>query len=1064
MSYIGDFNTGVTIYSRFTTVGVTGAPTTLAGTPALSVYKTNSTTQTTTGVSLGVDHDSVTGLHLFTVDTSADGTFYAAGCDFQVVITTGTVGGTSVVGYVIAEFSIENRNIKANVTQFGGSNGTFSSGRPETNTSHIAGSAVSTSTAQIGVNIVNFGGSAGTFSSGRPEVNTSHWGGTAVASAVVSANAIQISGDSTAADNAESFFDGTGYAGTNNVIPTVTTVTNRVTANTDQVNGTTQTAGDIIAAIAGIGTAGGAAVNVDATTDNASGGISGVTSGTTKVGTQTGTYASTSFDDGSYHVITHATNAIDWVYQFSISGGTTPVGIVWTGYLDGSNDSINVSAWNHVGGAWEAVGTIAGQPGTTDITRNFVLYARHSGTSVAELGKVYVRFHCTGQTSPVLHTDQLYVSYSVTSRTVGYALGAVWIDTQDGAAGTASFVNGTADNTVLTFADAQTIASALNIHNFQIINGSTITLSSSTTGKVFNGHEWYLELGGQDVSNCMFIDASVSGTGTGTAAEFEDCEIGTTTIGPCQMYRCGFGSTLTLGATGNYLFVDCFSSTGAAVSPVLDLGSGLGATNVKIRRWAGGLTLSNVKTGDFVSINAVSGGNITIDNTCTGGTVLITGIISVTDNSGGAVTVSKANAVGNASINAEMDTALGDYGALKPTTAGRTLDVTATGAAGVDWSNVENPTTTLNLSGTTISTSQAVASVSGAVGSVTGAVGSVTGNVGGNVAGSVGSVTGNVGGNVTGSIGSLATQAKADVNAEADTALSDYGALKPTTSGRTLDVTATGAAGIDWGNVENPTTTLDLSSTTISTSQAVASVSGAVGSVTGAVGSVTGNVGGNVVGSVASVTNRVTANTDQIGGSAQSLTDLKDFADTGYDPATHKVQGVVLVDTTTTNTDMRGTDNAALAATALSTAVWTSTRAGYLDNLSAGAVAQAATALSTATWTNTRAGYIDNLSGGAAALEATAQLILADTGTDGVVLSSSTMQSIATALLDLSNGVETSFTLRQALRLILSSAAGELAGAASSSITIRDINDTKARITATVDADGNRTALTYDAT
>ena len=40
----------------------------------------------------------------------------------------------------------------------------------------------------------------------------------------VRVDVVQISGDSTAADNAESFFDGTGYAGTNNVIPTVTTV------------------------------------------------------------------------------------------------------------------------------------------------------------------------------------------------------------------------------------------------------------------------------------------------------------------------------------------------------------------------------------------------------------------------------------------------------------------------------------------------------------------------------------------------------------------------------------------------------------------------------------------------------------------------------------------------------------------------------------------------------------------------------------------------------------------------------------------------------------------------
>lgn len=42
---------------------------------------------------------------------------------------------------------------------------------------------------------------------------------------------LAISGDTTAADNAEAFFDGTGYAGTNNVIPTVTTTTNVTTVN-----------------------------------------------------------------------------------------------------------------------------------------------------------------------------------------------------------------------------------------------------------------------------------------------------------------------------------------------------------------------------------------------------------------------------------------------------------------------------------------------------------------------------------------------------------------------------------------------------------------------------------------------------------------------------------------------------------------------------------------------------------------------------------------------------------------------------------------------------------------
>lgn len=41
---------------------------------------------------------------------------------------------------------------------------------------------------------------------------------------------------------------------------------------------------------------------------------------------------------------------------------------------------------------------------------------------------------------------------------------------------------------------------------------------------------------------------------------------------------------------------------------------------------------------------------------------------------------------------------------LTPTTAGRTLDVSAGGEAGVDWANVGSPTTILNLSATTIKT------------------------------------------------------------------------------------------------------------------------------------------------------------------------------------------------------------------------------------------------------------------------------------------------------------------------------------------------------------------------
>ena len=68
------------------------------------------------------------------------------------------------------------------------------------------------------------------------------------------------------------------------------------------------------------------------------------------------------------------------------------------------------------------------------------------------------------------------------------------------------------------------------------------------------------------------------------------------------------------------------------------------------------------------------------------------------------------------SINAVLaEFSIENRSALRPTVAGRTLDVTSTGAAGIDWANVENPTTTVNLSSTNIDVDQVVASVSGTV-------------------------------------------------------------------------------------------------------------------------------------------------------------------------------------------------------------------------------------------------------------------------------------------------------------------------------------------------------------
>jgi hypothetical protein len=136
-----------------------------------------------------------------------------------------------------------------------------------------------------------------------------------------------------------------------------------------------------------------------------------------------------------------------------------------------------------------------------------------------------------------------------------------------------------------------------------------------------------------------------------------------------------------------------------------------------------------------------------------------------------------------------------------------------------------------------------------------------------------------------------------------------------------------------------------------------------------------------------------------------------DWVDSGlgnnFDPAVDVVAQVTLVDTTTANTDMRGTNSAALAATALSNVQWTNTLATNIGttnttvatNLDAAvssrsthSAANVLTALGTGSWATSL---------GSASAIATAQADLdIITGADGVNLLTATQTTIDTILVD----------------------------------------------------------------
>lgn len=92
-----------------------------------------------------------------------------------------------------------------------------------------------------------------------------------------------------------------------------------------------------------------------------------------------------------------------------------------------------------------------------------------------------------------------------------------------------------------------------------------------------------------------------------------------------------------------------------------------------------------------------------------------------------------------------------------------------------------------------------------------------------------------------------------------------------------------------------------------------------------------------------------------------------------------------------------------------------------------------------------------------------ADAILAAVGTDGVAISSATMQAIADALLDRANAIDGA-TPRAALRYIAAVLAGKVSGAGTGIETFYGLDGTMPRLEATIDVDGNRTSIEYDPT
>ena len=252
------------------------------------------------------------------------------------------------------------------------------------------------------------------------------------------------------------------------------------------------------------------------------------------------------------------------------------------------------------------------------------------------LGKVYIRFQNTGQSNPDLNVDQLFISYSVVRRSVGYANGSIWVNTLTGIAGTENYVNGTADNPVLTWADALTLSTQLKIKKFNISNGSTITPAAGVTHSSLIGHDWTLVLNNQDYSDTHIEDADVSGIATVTDTgriHFVGCKFGDCTLSRTTARSCGMTGTVKLGDAATHIYDSCFADdTGGAAPPEIDFNDE--AATVGFRDYNGGIKIKTMASTSKFTFQGT--GHVTIDATCDdGGAIGVNGCVILTDNVSG---------------------------------------------------------------------------------------------------------------------------------------------------------------------------------------------------------------------------------------------------------------------------------------------------------------------------------------------------------------------------------------------------------------------------------------------
>ncbi len=236
-------------------------------------------------------------------------------------------------------------------------------------------------------------------------------------------------------------------------------------------------------------------------------------------------------------------------------------------------------------------------------------------------------------------------------------MSGIAVDVVSGVAG-ALYPTGTHAQPSNNLADAMLIAGVRGIETFVIHGSLTLSAGTDVSGYNIKGENAITTLvtieDGAVVAGCTFEDMILANSVLDGYAYLKHCYV--SNVAGLEGFVEGslLSGALSMTGTQNLFFVDCKSGCvglGTADLPVLSLAGA--ARHVAFRNFAGPIKITNsTDPTNTICLDIASGATITLDASCTAGTVYVRGIANIINNS--TMTVSTAAQLDQVSIGAAV--------------------------------------------------------------------------------------------------------------------------------------------------------------------------------------------------------------------------------------------------------------------------------------------------------------------------------------------------------------------------------------------------------------------------